>query len=90
LAADSTTKLGQHPAVRAFHSAAANAGLSPAAFALAHVKALPWADEIVVGVTSAAELEALFEAWENVEPALAPPDLACFDLSVIDPRRWAA
>lgn len=55
---------------------------------LAHVRALPWATHVVVGVTSAAELKEIVAAWNACEPQLAPADFASADLNVIDPRRW--
>jgi aryl-alcohol dehydrogenase-like predicted oxidoreductase len=78
-----------HPDVLAFQAAAAAAGLSPLAYALRHVHALPWASEVVVGVTSGAELDAIATAWQSVPAQLAPESLASVDLDLIDPRRWA-
>ena len=81
--------LGAHPAIAAFTEWAARSGATPLAMALGHVRALPWAGEIVVGVTSPAELAELLTAWE-LEPRRTPADLACDDVDLIDPRRWAA
>lgn len=77
-----------HPDVLAFNAAASAADLSPLAYALQHVRALPWATEVVVGVTSGAELDAVATAWNSVPAQLAPPTLASFDLDLIDPRTW--
>lgn len=66
---------------------AADAG-SPTAACLAHVRALPWASHVTVGVTSAPELSEVCEAWASAAPHLAPADLESDDLSLIDPRRW--
>ena len=88
LAAPTDGGLGQHPDVEAFHRAAADADLTSLGMALAHVRALPWADDIVVGVTSAAELAAIVAAWQTVPAALAPMSLASADLSLVDPRTW--
>ena len=88
LAAPTDGCLGQHPDVEAFHRAAADADLTSLGMALAHVRALPWADDIVVGVTSAAELAAIVAAWQTVPASLAPMRLASADLSLVDPRTW--
>jgi aryl-alcohol dehydrogenase-like predicted oxidoreductase len=80
--------LGAHPDVLAFQAAAMGAGLSPLVYALRHVHALPWATEIVVGVTSGAELDAIATAWQTTAE-LAPESLASHDLELLDPRRWA-
>ena len=88
LAAPTDGGLGQHPDVEAFHRAAADADLTSLGMALAHVRALPWADDIVVGVTSAAELAAIVAAWQTVPASLAPMSLASADLSLVDPRTW--
>lgn len=61
---------------------------SPTAACLAHVRALPWASHVTVGVTSAPELSEVCEAWAGSAPHQAPPDLGSDDLSLIDPRRW--
>ena len=80
--------LGEHPAVVAFHAYCAHAELTPLEAALAHVRALPWATDIVVGVTSAGELRQIVDAWNTVPATLAPENLACMDAALIDPRLW--
>jgi len=55
---------------------------------LAHVRGLPWATHVVVGVTSAAELREIVDAWNACEPAVADASLGSLDLDLIDPRRW--
>ena len=55
---------------------------------LAHVRALPWATHVVVGVTSASELREIVEVWVACEPELAAAELGSDDLELIDPRRW--
>lgn len=79
---------GHHPDVQRFLTAATDAGQSPLAMALAHVRALPWASEIVVGVTSADELQEVLQAWTSTPPLLAPERLASDDIELIDPRLW--
>jgi aryl-alcohol dehydrogenase-like predicted oxidoreductase len=77
LAASGGTDLGNHVDVESFHE-----------FALAHVRALPWADNIIVGVTSPAELTAIIKAWHKVPAALAPLSISSSDSTLIDPRAW--
>lgn len=55
---------------------------------LSHVRALPWATHVVVGVTSAEELREIVSAWNACPPALAPKEWGSEDLELIDPRRW--
>ena len=62
--------------------------MTPLATALAHVKALPWCDEVVIGVAHANQLEQIIDAWNSVESHLAPASLGSEDLALIDPRTW--
>jgi len=55
---------------------------------LGHVRGLPWATHVVVGVTSAAELSEIVAAWNACTPAWADAALESTDLELIDPRRW--
>ncbi len=89
LAGPSDTAQGRHPAVLAFLAECAHHDRSPLAAALAHVRALPWATQVLVGVTSADELRDVLDAWQSAEPALAARDLASDDLGLLDPRTWA-
>ncbi len=87
LIAPSHSNFADHPDLRAYQEWAAEQGRSPLEAALAHARALPWADEIVVGATSSAELAQILAA-SQVDPQLAPVELASADLDLIDPRRW--
>ena len=89
LAAPSTTPLGQHPAVQAFHADCERRGVAPMVAALAHIRALGWVDEVVIGVTSADELGQVRRSWDSGPALLADDELACDDLSLIDPRSWS-
>ena len=75
-----------HPEVRAFREYAADVGALRAC--LGHVRGLPWATHVVIGVTSAQELTEVCDAWDSCEVGLLPKSLASNDLEVIDPRRW--
>ena len=88
LAQVTPSNLGAHSDVSAFHHQVAEWGLSPVDVALAHVKSLPWVDEVVIGVTSGQELRVIAESWARVDPVRAPEDLASRDLDLLDPRRW--
>ena len=54
-----------HEDVRAFRNWADDSGMSPLAACLSHVRALPWATHVVVGVTSAQELTAVRDSWDS-------------------------
>lgn len=77
-----------HPDVARFRASIADAGSTPMAACLAHVRSLTWATHVVVGVTSAAELEQVCETWASISPLAADRALSSADLELIDPRRW--
>lgn len=87
LLAPSSSPQGRHEAIQHWFASCAASGRSPLTVALAHVRALPWAGEVVVGVTSAAELDEIWQAWQ-VPAALAAAGLATDELSLLDPRTW--
>lgn len=80
--------LADHADVVRFRSVVYSSGSSLLEACLAHVRGLPWATHVVVGVTSAAELREIVAAWKSCEPELARADLGSDDLELIDPRRW--
>ena len=88
LAQPSPTALGKHPDVRRFHVHCTDMNQAPVAVALAHAKSLIWVDEVVVGVTAGAQLQALADIWAGAGRVAAPLDLTSEDLDLIDPRRW--
>jgi aryl-alcohol dehydrogenase-like predicted oxidoreductase len=55
---------------------------------LAHVRSLPWATHVVVGVTSGEELAEICRAWELCGEESVPVEFGSSDLELIDPRRW--
>ena len=79
-----------HRDVECFQSFCSSAGVSPLAGAVRFVAALPWVDELVIGVTSAAELHEIVEALSSVPQGWvqACAGLASVDASLIDPRQW--
>lgn len=79
--------LADHPDVVRFRELVGSDLLLQAC--LAHVRGLPWATHVVVGVTSASELSDVAEAWNTCEPALADSSLGSSDLTLIDPRQWS-
>lgn len=85
---DRTSSMAAHPDVQRVHALADETGVSAIALCLSHVKALPWASHVVVGVTTPEELNEIAAAWASLEPRLAGPSLASSDLDLIDPRRW--
>jgi aryl-alcohol dehydrogenase-like predicted oxidoreductase len=88
LVAPSLANLGQHDDVLRFHTRVTELGMNPIAVCLNHARALPWADEVVVGATTAEELQTIVTAWQHGEAVLADEDLRSNDLDLIDPRRW--
>jgi len=56
--------------------------------ALAHVTALPWASQVVVGAASMDEWAEVCAAWTSVVAQHAPEHLASTDEVLLDPRRW--
>jgi aryl-alcohol dehydrogenase-like predicted oxidoreductase len=88
LAAPSSVPLAQHPDVLGFHGACRETGISPLDVALASVRAREWISEVVVGVTSGAELRQITAAWQAPVP-MFQGDSFSEDLSLIDPRNWA-
>ncbi len=79
--------LADHRDVVRFREWAADANVPLLEASLAHVKALPWASHVVVGVTSGAELREIADAWERCE-AISADLHGSDDLELIDPRRW--
>jgi len=55
---------------------------------LAHVKALPWVTQVVVGVSSVSEWREVLQAWSDCLPSLLPRSLASNDEGLLDPRLW--
>ena len=80
----------QHPDVLAFHDWCAAAGIAALEACLGFMRQIPWADEVVVGVTSAAELAEIGRAWRDGGRSLPWGELASDDTDLIDPRRWNA
>ena len=80
--------LADHPDVARFRSSVESQGSSLLEVCLAHVRALPWASSVVVGVTSADELREITAAWSACSPTVAPAEWGSDDVELIDPRRW--
>ena len=80
--------LADHPDVVRFRESVGGGSLL--AQCLEHVRALPWATHIVVGVTSASELSEVVEAWRTCSPALADSSLGSSDVRLVDPRYWSS
>lgn len=62
-------------------------GLGPLQAALSAVKSFAAVSEVVVGVDSLAQFDAIAEAWSSVHP-IACPELAEASAAIIDPRAW--
>ena len=90
LAPGHDSSLAQHPDVLAFHDWCAAAGIAALEACLGFMRQIPWADEVVVGVTSAAELAEIGRAWRDGGRSRPWGELASDDTDLIDPRRWNA
>ena len=75
------------PWIRAWHVWCQAHGYTPLQAALGLIKGMACADYCVVGVDSAAHLEKILAAWQQVPPLVAP-ELACPLAQVTDPRLW--
>ncbi|MDD2818501.1 MAG: aldo/keto reductase [Candidatus Nanopelagicales bacterium] len=87
LASRSETTQGRHVDVIRFHEICERAGMNPIEAALDFVKSLVWVDQVVVGVTSAVELQTIVDYW-NSSPPTDLSFLGSNDLNLIDPRLW--
>lgn len=86
LSAPRQGSLADHPHVERLRGAAASAGVDVGAVCRGYVRAQPWIDEVVVGVTSAEELLAWTDD-EHLSPAVWDA-LASDDAALLDPRGW--
>jgi aryl-alcohol dehydrogenase-like predicted oxidoreductase len=89
LAARSDTKLGQHPEVVKFHDWCAETGQNSIEVALSFVKTIAPVAEVVIGVTTGAELNDLAHAWATCRQDFDIDGLASCDIGLLDPRTWA-
>ena len=89
LAARSDTRLGQHPEVIKFHDWCESNGEQPIEVALSFIKTIAPITEVVIGVTTGAELNDLAHAWATCKQDLDTEGLASGDIGLLDPRTWA-
>ena len=89
LAARSDTQLGQHPEVIKFHDWCESNGEHPIEVALSFVKSIAPITEVVIGVTTGAELNDLAHAWATCQQGLDTDGLASGAMALLDPRTWA-
>ena len=89
LAARSDTRLGQHPEVIKFHDWCESNGEQPIEVALSFIKTIAPITEVVIGVTTGAELNDLAHAWATCQQGLDTDGLASGDMALLDPRTWA-
>lgn len=89
LAEQGATDLGSHIDIVRFHRFAHESDRSPIELALNYVRALSWANELVLGVASAKQLEEVLHYLTRSPEDLVPIDLQSTDIELIDPRRWS-
>lgn len=75
--------------LHAFHARCAEQNLTPLLVALKHVQRLQWADQVVVGATSAIELKEICDVWESESHVNLDEFAESNDLRLIDPRNWS-
>ncbi|HEY9857805.1 MAG TPA: aldo/keto reductase [Stenomitos sp.] len=78
------------PHLQTYRDALARHGLTPAQGALGFLRQLPEVDEVIVGVTSEAQLLELLAAATAPLPELAYESFAWTDEAILDPSRWPA
>ena len=81
-------QFSRHPAISRFRNYLAKQNETALSACLSHVEGLEWASQIVVGVTTAAELLAIKHALDTSQPQVLPVELGSLDLHLVDPRRW--
>ena len=82
------TDHSDHPDVMRFRNFCLEAGLDPLVVCLTYLRDLGWVDEVVIGVTSAAELRAAVSAWQAPALSIETEQWASSDSDLLDPRRW--
>jgi aryl-alcohol dehydrogenase-like predicted oxidoreductase len=87
LAQRSESVLGRHRDVLDFHSWCEGQGRSPIEVALSFVKGISWVSSVIVGVTSAEEMEQIGEAWQ-LDLTGTPEGCGSHDPALVDPRNW--
>jgi len=86
---ETDTQFTEHPDLRRYWEFVRESEFgSPIQICLAHVKALPWATQVVVGVSSLVEWEQILTAWSSAAPELLPAALVSTDEVLLDPRLW--
>lgn len=86
---EAETQFLDHPELRRYWDfITQSSSVSPIQACLAHVKALPWATHVVVGVSSVVEWEQILSSWSAASPELLPMTLASTDEVLLDPRLW--
>jgi len=81
-------QFSSHPAISRFRDYLIEQKTTALGACLSHVQGLEWASQIVIGVTTTAELLEIKRALDTSQPQVLPVDLGSLDLNLIDPRRW--
>ena len=89
LAARSDSKLGQHPDVRDFHAVCEKSDLNPIQAALSFVGELVWVSQVIVGFTSALELNEILRLQTDSTGEALTKFHGSQDPNLIDPRNWS-
>ena len=83
-----TAPLAAHQDIRAFHLFCEANGIAPLVACLSFIKSLNWANQVIIGVTGADELQQITGTWAQ-EPITADwAQFAASDAVLLDPRLW--
>jgi hypothetical protein len=78
-----------HPDLRMYWAHVHDRGpRSALSICLEHVKALEWATQVVIGVSSLKEWREVLRCWSEATADLLPQSCASDDQELLDPRRW--
>jgi aryl-alcohol dehydrogenase-like predicted oxidoreductase len=86
---DRETPFDNHPDIVNFYRQCLELSLQPLDVCLSFVRSIPWASRVVVGVTNAAQLQEIGQAWESMAAVVDWEQFASKDGRLIDPRCWS-
>ena len=88
LSAPDQKPFGNDPAIEKVREVASELGRTSLQLCIDYVKSQPEIDEVVLGVTSEAELSELLDAWRQEPIEHDWSALESADVKLIDPRTW--
>jgi aryl-alcohol dehydrogenase-like predicted oxidoreductase len=88
LDAAAASRWGDHPDISRLRAFAAGSPEGMLAACVSYIQTRSWIDEVVIGVTSALELEDIVNQFEEAPLDIDFASLASQDETLIDPRKW--